>query len=85
METLTFLAIYIAGIAIFIFVSLFGDSSTFRGTPVQKLHWLFTQGACQGLRYITHQFCTKLTTGRNQTSLRTHTGGWVTEYAAEES
>ena len=39
------------GIAIFIFVSLFGDSSAFRGTPVHWLHWLLTKGSCQGFWY----------------------------------
>ena len=46
--TLSSCNVVTGGLALFIFVSLFGDSSIFRGTPVHWLHWLFTKGACQG-------------------------------------
>lgn len=57
MEFLTFLAIYIGGLVFFIFVSLFGDSSAFRGTPVHSLHWLFTKGCCQGFWWSLQRVC----------------------------
>lgn len=57
MDFLTFLAIYIGGLALFIFVSLFGDSSAFRGTPLHSLHWLFTKGCCQGFWWLLQRVC----------------------------
>ena len=59
------------GLALFIFVSLFGDSSIFRGTPVHWLHWLVTKGCCQGFWYIELKLAirTCLLSGRNYSSV----------------
>ncbi|KAA6424267.1 MAG: putative S-acyltransferase [Trebouxia sp. A1-2] len=75
MEILTFLAFYIGGLALFIFVSLFGDSSAFRGTPVHWLHWLFTKGCCQGFWWLVKTAC-----GQGAETQLTH----VSKYCCEQ-
>jgi hypothetical protein len=49
MEPLTFAGVYIAGILVFVFVMLFGESELFANTLVSRAHWLITVGACQGI------------------------------------
>lgn len=64
MDFITFLSLYIGGLALFIFVSLFGDSSIFRGTPVHWLHWLVTKGCCQGFWWLIDRVCGQGAVGR---------------------
>ena len=49
MELITFVFVYLAGTAAFIFVLLFGENLFFQGTPVAWAHWLLTQGIWEGL------------------------------------
>ncbi len=46
MDLFIFAGAYALGTACFIFILLFGESPYFRGTLLEKAHWLLTNGLC---------------------------------------
>ena len=47
-DFITLTAAYLGFTAALVAIMLFGEHPIFADTPVARLHWLITQGVCQG-------------------------------------